>query len=184
VTDGSLTSSYTYVYIDGTISSGTTNGATFLNGQIDLDNWYESSTAEGIEMLLAKNSTHTYNLWWTVPSLSYFDISKAGVDYNKVALYAIMSSVSLDEVYDNAYNNVCYSLWTTSSEQSCLLGSSSSSNDDDDDSDLNYNLLATTVAFSVLTFLVVVVVLVFTILNRQSVNDKPMAAQAAPPTQL
>jgi hypothetical protein len=180
VTDTSLTSSYTYLYADGTISPGTTNGVTFLNGQIVLDTWYESSNQEGIEIILAKNSTHTYNIWWAIPSLSYFDYSMVNTDYNGLALYAIITSISVDEIYAHAYDNVCYSLWTTSSEQSCL----STSTDDDDDDQLNHNLLATAVAFSVLTFVVVMVVLVFTFINRLDTSNKPMAAQAAPPTQL
>lgn len=176
--DTSLTSSYTYIYADGSLSPGTTYGSIYLNGQLVLDNWYETGSAEGIELTLAKNSTHTYNLWWFTPSIADFDYSQQSVDDFASHLLATEPSISTSEIIEESVENVCYSLWTESAEQSCL----SDGNDDDDSNDLDRNLLATAVAFAVATFVTVLVVLIVVILRMKPVDpvvgkEIPMASR-------
>lgn len=176
VSDTTLTSSYVYVYQDGTQSPGTSYGTSFLNGQLVLDNWYESADATGIEITLAKNSTHTYNLWWYLPSISNFDYSQQSVDDFGIHVLAKVTTVSQAEIIEESTANVCYALWTESAEQSCLA----TGGDDDDDDDLNSNLLATAVAFSVVTFVSVVAVLIVVLMRTNSGSS--MASKAASPS--
>ncbi|RYH05812.1 hypothetical protein EON65_43725 [archaeon] len=167
--------SYVFIYPDtGAQVPGAGYGPTLLNGQAWPSNWYESGSSEGIELVLAKNDTMTYYLWWYIPSMSSFDYSSAtsgtmGVSYRgKISGYSYADAVTGSSEY------MCYALWTSSAESSCM-GNSLDDDDDDDEGDSN-KLLGAAVAFSVLTF---VAVLVFGLLPYVLKPAAPLAAQAA-----
>lgn len=178
-TGSSLTTSYTYEFADGTLSPGTSQGTTFLNGQIALTNFYEGGDLTGIDVIMAKNSSQIFNLWWLIPSISDFDYSTTSPSNNGFSSRTIISSISDAEVFENAYSNMCYALWTTSAEQSCIsTGSSGDSNDDD--SDWNEDVLITVVVFAVLSFVAIVATLIVVILRTS--RPASLTSQAANPT--
>eukprot|EP01031_Cornospumella_fuschlensis_P026287 gene26287-31754_t len=175
--DGYCQVSYTYYYSDGTPSPGTGYGPTFWNGQVYVFNWYETGSDEGIEIEVAKNSTTNYYVWWFIPSMSSFDYSSGSTPGNTATNYRNkLSGYSYADAVTGSSEYMCYALWTTSAESSCI-GATSDDDDDDDDGDgINSHLVGTAAAFSVLTFVAVVAFGALPYVMKPAV---PLAAQAA-----
>ena len=156
---------------------GTAYGPLLFNGQVAACNFYEEGAFEGIELIVAKNSSFFYYNWWLVPSMSQYNytlLAQGAAGINTSPKYG---GYSQDEITTGAYSQLCYALWTTSAESSCLAGASDDDDDDDDDDNGGHALVATAAAFSVVTFLAV---LTFGLLaDVQAAGAAPLAAQAA-----
>lgn len=179
--DSTSTTSYIYNYPDGTPSPGCSEGAMFMNGQIVTNDWYETGPDNGIELMVAKNATYFYVVWWFFPSMADFDYSLQNIDYFGSYSMPKDNTISTATANSLAYENVCYALWTTDAETSCL--DTSTSNDDNDDggnfSDADHSLLAVTTAFSVMSFALVLALTVYIVCGSRPSTS--MAAQASAP---
>lgn len=187
VGNGLVTGSYAYEYDDGTSSPGTSSGTSNLNGQVLCDNWYESGTDTGIELLVAKNATEIYLTWWFVPHMSAFDYSLS-LQPGNTGSYPARKHVSVlyNTATTKAYEYTCYILSTSGQEQSCMAGFASSpstmpsaspktnSVDDDDAVSANYNILVAIFVFTLLTFVIMVSWFVFVACFQ---HKQPLALQ-------
>ncbi|RYG63409.1 hypothetical protein EON64_16010, partial [archaeon] len=114
--------SYVYTYPDsGVISPGTGYGPTFWNGQVWAFNWYETGSDQGIEITVAKNSTTNYYVWWFIPSMSSFNYSTSSSPGTIGIFYRDkLSGFSYADAVTGSSSEMCYALWTTSAEASCV----------------------------------------------------------------
>lgn len=169
VTPASSTGSYVYYYADGTPSPGVGTGTANLYGQVVSNNWYESGSTEGMDLLVAKNATYSYILWWYFSRMSDFDYSYVtDPSYFGRHAYTRNSSVSTSMAIQKSTDTMCYALWTSAAEQSCTTTSSIIVSDDDNNSDnnsaLHHNILIAILVMVVLTFIAVTVTL-FSVLS-------------------
>lgn len=143
--DGSTVTS-TYTYTENAIP-GTTYGPMFLNGQVSVSNWFEPGKDEGIYLLVARNETSFYNLWWYFPRVSDVDISQKPNGYFGTNINLLSPGVQDSEVARMAESGNCYVLWTDDMESDCLerSGDSSSSEDHEVITDLLIAILLCTV---------------------------------------
>lgn len=176
VTETTATYSYAYTYSDGSVYPGTIQGPVLGNGQILPSNWYEASDSNGIELSVAKNATHMYDLWWDVPSVADFDFSTQSVDDFGQSLMPMDASISIATANADAYSNMCYALWTASAESSCLLTATDDDSGSFDQED--HSLLVTTVVFTVATFILTLGLIAYLLLNKPRA---PMASQGLAP---
>lgn len=151
-------SSYSYIYADGTVSPGTSYGTVYLNGQLLLENWYERGADEGMTIILAKNDTAAYSIWWFYSRISDFDYSQVtDPDFWGTQFFKKDTSYSSADVFAAVNKNTCYMLSSKTYEDSCLASYSAptSISSDNDDAALS-DMVGATVAFSVLVFLLLV----------------------------
>lgn len=166
------TSSYTYT---ADSIPGTSYGPVYLNGQVSLDNWYEAGLDEGIELIVAKNATTFYNLWWFAPRVSEVDYSTKEDDNFGIFinyLNPMSSSLSTDDLTDLAESSNCYILWTEDMEEDCF---ESGSDDDNEDHDLIIEMLGAVLAFSLIGLLMLGGVIYL----LQKAQKEPLAGAAA-----
>lgn len=109
-------------------------GSIFNGGQVACVNWYEAGEDEGIELLVAKNSTSFYSIWIGVSSVSdfnyttYFVTHKGyGVELNSI----ISKSASLTAADSFSYLR----LLTETDEGACYAAIVDTSGSDDDPGD-------------------------------------------------
>lgn len=189
--------SYTYDF-EGDVLPGTQSGPLYEKQQVCVNNWYEAGSDNGIELMVAKNESFFYSLWWYVPAVS--DVNYAA-QVDDDALHAVklstkISSVSAAEAEEASLKNQCYFLTDVDYEDVCIAATSSIDDDDDDDdntsSSSNSNkkkddndddtfdsgdrdLLIAILTFVLLTFITAVAALLVLLLRK---NAPPMANTA------
>lgn len=152
--DGSYHTS-TYTYTEDSIP-GTSYGPFYLNGQVSIDNWYESAQDEGIELIVAKNDTAFYNLWWFASRVSDVDYSTKLDDNFGININILDPSVTGSELTELAESGKCYALWTEDMEEACR---ETDSDDDNQDHELITELLAALLVFSIIGLILMGVML-------------------------
>jgi len=127
-TQSLVSGSYLYYYDDGTAAPGElSHTVLYENGQVTAGNWYEGTTAMGIEIWVLKNDTAFYESWWYCPRMADFDYSLV----NSVDDHAIGIALKRGAATETQSQiNSCYILPWETEETSCLGSSSSSSSTD------------------------------------------------------
>lgn len=174
---GTTYGTYQYVfYSTGVLAHGTEYSVSHLNGQVKTGRWSESGGYSGINMYVAKNSTHHYTSWWDVPRIAEFDFSLASnPDLEGHNLMEKVDAMSLPEDSRDPGEYVCLELFKEEDENRCF--GYFFENDDDDDSVSSETLLAI-LSFSVLSFAGVVVLGVFMFIEIRKRNSSATTMSA------
>jgi len=160
VESGGTSSSY---YYSESQYPGFNIGALSTNGQVYASNWYESATAEGLYLFVAKNSTTFYSLWWAFKNVAEFDYSKVsdanyfGQGLNYKDIYTLVTS-------DDSHMYQCYELSIENDENACVnsvYGENDNNLEDDDDDDGRLRIGISTLVVSCFTLLFVIMSLLY-----------------------
>jgi hypothetical protein len=167
---GTTYGSYQYTYADGSLVYGNDYMTSYLNGQVKAGRWSETGEYEGINMYVAKNSTHHYTAWWFISRMADFDYSlSTDADIQGSGMFAKTDDVYMADLDADEY--LCYSLPTADAEEDCV----DSSDEDDDDEGTSAHVL-TTMAFSILSF---IAILVFGGVILSEVKKRPVTANSS-----
>lgn len=119
-----ITSSYNYSYAPHHPAFGVEHGHLMEDGLIAQTNFYENGNPlpfSGIDLIVAKNSTAFYAMFWNFPTVSAFDYSR----FNESA-FCGQSIFRRNRGHPvgtkDAHQNVCSSLWGSEDQVLCNNG--------------------------------------------------------------
>lgn len=141
---------YVYTWGEGNVADGYQQGPIYENNQVVPSQWYESGGTEGMELLVAKNATAFYYLWWWAARMSDFDITKGNSGNSGRSINSIKSAS-----YDGYDEWNCLILTTASQEATCRQ-LTATCDEDDDASGETIPVLA--MAFTIINTLLLLVV--------------------------
>lgn len=167
--DGNMRrASYVYTWGEGNIADGYQLGPIYENNQVVPSQWYESGGTEGMELLVAKNATAFYYLWWWAARMSDFDITK-GTTSNSGRSVNNQVSTSYDG-YDE-WNCMIHS--TTSAETTCLQLTTTC--DEDDETEVTGTV---SMAFTILNTILLLVLVLAALVSKSASAQAPMASSS------